>query len=122
MDNNQKSQDQEKMECKCPLCEGKGIMHGGMCQLCHWGHWGHGGGHRIFRLLIKLAIIFLVFWFGVKVGQVSNRFRTYMHNGVQGGYYNMMAPDENYGGGYGPWMMRGYNGYAAPQQSTTTQK
>ncbi len=121
MDNNQKPQNEEQnsAECKCTYCSGKRMMCDSLCSHCHsWhGHWGWG---RAFWIIIKIAIIFIVFWFGVKVGQLSGHLKTFRYNSP-GGYYNMMQR-----GGYGSQMMNGYGGYAAPApsggQSTSTAK
>lgn len=94
--------------CRCWLCQGHG-MH--CCGRHHWA-W----------LLVKLVIIVLVFWLGVKVGELKSMIG--YSRGYPGGgyYYNMQSMmrggNAAYGPtGYGPGMMGGYW-----LNATTTQK
>jgi len=96
------------------------------CFMCRGGINGNGCGHRHFflRLIIKLVILALVFWFGVKIGEFKSEFESefgFDH------HHMMMSPyGEQYGGQY-PVMMRGEGlggGYPMmqPQAVTSTAK
>lgn len=49
------------------MCSGgnMGHMHG----CCHG--WGFGPGRILIRILLTLLVLFVVFWFGVKVGELK---------------------------------------------------
>ncbi len=73
-------------------------------------------GHRMFRVIIGLIILALVFWVGVKIGELKT---LVMRSGWgYGGYYGhtmMMGYPGGYGGyGYDGY---GYGGNAAPAQA-----
>lgn len=53
-----------------------------------------GGGHGALRWVIGIIIFVLVFWMGVRVGEIKSEM-------YGGGYYD----------GYGRTMMRGYGNY-----------
>ena len=56
------------MVCNCPMCRGMG-------------RYGHG--HWVLRWLLGLVILFLVFWFGVKIGELKSGFGYgYEHHGM----------------------------------------
>jgi len=68
-------------------------MKSGMCECgcgCGWPH-----GHRMFRVILGLIILAIVFAIGVKVGEVKSRFeggfgrRMYYHS-----YPTMMQPGQ----------------------------
>lgn len=66
---------EERKKCVCG-CDGNGTC------MCGWHH-----GHMLFRLLIGIIILILVFWFGVKLGEL----REIVRGGYGGGqYYPMM--------------------------------
>jgi len=83
--------------CTCGCCgSGKGMGCG-----CGW----HGGGTRmLFRALLGVIILVLVFWFGVKLGELRESIRGY--NGYGSGSY------------YPVRMMQGY-GTVQPPSATT---
>lgn len=60
--------------------------------MCAW----HGGGTRmLFRTLLALIILTLVFWFGVKLGELRESIRGY------GGYNNYYPMQIMHGYSYG---------------------
>ncbi len=74
----------------CESCGGGG-MHGGCC--C--GYSAYGDRHVVLRLILGIFILMVVFWMGVKIGEIKAMFGGY---GRHGGY-----------GEYGPVMMRSYS-------------
>ncbi len=85
--------------CKCPMCQGK------MCGMCG-GCYGHSCWHHVIRWILGIAIIVIVFSFGIMIGELKASF-------TEGFGYPMMRVS-SYGGGYGaayPMMQNGYNGY-----------
>lgn len=96
-------------QMKGQVCEGKTCGMGGCCS-------GHGCWHRVIRLILGIAIIVIVFCFGVMVGELKGAFLR------EGSRYRMMG---NYGGGYGrmyPMMQNGQGGTTAipPQAAPAT--
>ena len=79
---------------------------GCMCMMCR------GGKHGLLRWVVKIVILLVVFWFGVKVGEFKVLF------GGGAGHYGMMrgAYGTSY---YGMPMMWGWGNAALPQSSTT---
>ena len=86
--------------------EKNGNMKGNVCD-CGCG-CGWPSGHRLFRVVLGLIVLFVAFWFGVKVGELHSRFSWYggmyyrpypvMMNGMNGGGMPMMqqgAPQQN---------------------------
>jgi len=68
----------------CGCCGG-----GGMCS-CGWHH-----GHMIFRIILGVIFVMLVFWFGVKLGEL--REISFGYGGNDGGYrYGMQMPMMRY--------------------------
>jgi hypothetical protein len=86
--------DEQKKEgkgnvCTCGCC---GSHNGMMGMGCACG--AHGGTRMLFRLLLVIIILILVFWFGVRLGELRESIRGY------GGYGSY---------GYAPMrMMQGY--------------
>ncbi len=79
---------------KCPMCAGKGWGMG----YCGW----HGGWHRLIRFIIAIAIIVIVFAFGVIVGELKGAYESVY------GRWSMMS---YYGSGYAcPMTQNGYYG------------
>lgn len=70
--------------------EGKGqglCCGGGMCCGCGWhGGAGHGIAFMVLRCLLALVILFVVFWFGVKLGELKGAYGY----GYGAGYHGMM--------------------------------
>jgi len=88
-----KSKDMKKGErCLCG-CDGSG-----MGCACGWHH-----GHTLFRLLIGVILLILVFWFGVKLGELRESIRGYRgYNGTNYGSYGYRPmPMMNYSSGSG---------------------
>ena len=86
----------------------KGGMCGKACACgcgCGWAH-----GHRAFRVVLAIVIALIVFWIGVKVGEVGSALRVHSSYGVRGGYSNIYNP--------GGRMMPG--GVAVPVNGTAT--
>lgn len=99
--------------CKCWACQGSGTMQ--KCP-CAW----HGRGkHMLLRVLLALIILIVVFCLGVKLGEFKAAVGGMRHRSFPMRNYMMGAG--NYGPGYFTPMMRGGQG-GAPQQSTTTPK
>lgn len=75
--------------CACGTCPmGKTCACGYGCG-CGWAH-----GHHIFRVVLAIVIVLVVFWIGMKVGEVRT-----------------MLGEYGYGGGYGwhhAYPMQGY--------------
>ena len=98
---------------KGQMCEGKACgMNGGCC--C----FGHGGWHRIIRLILGLAIIAIVFCFGVMIGELKGAL-------VREASGYRMTRGSYYGGGYGgayPMMQNGYGGAPVTQPQTAPAK
>lgn len=44
----------------------------GMCDCGCCGMMGHGGTRMLFRLLLVLIILAMVFWFGLKLGELRS--------------------------------------------------
>jgi hypothetical protein len=87
-------------QMKGQVCEGKTCEMGGCCS-------GRGCWHRAIRLILGIAIIVIVFCFGVMVGELKGA----LIRETSG--YRMMG---NYGGGYGrayPMTQNGYGGATA---------
>lgn len=55
-----------KNVCDCGCCG----SHTGMMGMCSCG--AHGGTRMLFRLLLGLIILALVFWMGVKLGELRS--------------------------------------------------
>lgn len=95
--------------CSCGCCSsGKGMASGCSCG-CGWRGGWNGGGRMLFRVLLGLIILALVFWMGVKVGEL----RSELYYGFGPRYttgYNRVMP-----------MMQGYgsSGTAVPVPSAT---
>jgi len=53
---------------------------------CGYGWHGGGGTRMLFRALLGVIILVLVFWFGVKLGELRESIRGYDGYG-SGGYY-----------------------------------
>lgn len=66
--------------CRCDECAGYGHMHhmhmNGMC--CH----GYTGGHKLIKIIIGLIILAVVFWAGVKIGEIKSFYGVYGSNGI----------------------------------------
>jgi hypothetical protein len=60
------AREEQKQKCMCG-CDGSGSG----C-MCGWHH-----GHMLFRMLIGLIILVIVFWFGVKLGELRESIRGY---------------------------------------------
>ena len=90
--------------CKCGMCQGKTCGMGGGCWL------GHSCWYRVIRCVLGIAIILIVFGFGVMIGQLRGE--------LAGSGRRMM---NSYGGGYGrayPMMQSGQGGTTAiPSQA-----
>ncbi len=92
--------------CRCYDCMGYDHMRhmhmNGMC--CH----GYMGGHKLIKIIIGLIILVVVFWAGVKIGEIGALYGVYSPRGI----YMMrgISPDSWYG------MMGGY--YALPTSTT----
>ncbi len=66
--------------CACGTCPA-----GRMCTCgcgCGWAH-----GHRIFRVVLAVAIVLVVFWIGVKVGEVRTMLDGYGYGGGYGWHH-----------------------------------
>ena len=92
-------------------------MKGGRCETCgRMGMYGCGygwaRGHRAFRIILGIVIALIVFWIGVKVGEVGVALRMHSNYGSRGGYSNTY----NVGGP----MMRVGGGVAVPVNGTAT--
>ena len=82
------------------VCEGKMCGVNGCC-------FSHGCWMRVIRWILGIAIILIVFGFGVMIGQLRGEL------GRSSGY--RMMHSSYYGGGYGggyPMMQGGYGGAA----------
>ena len=69
------------------------------CEGCMHGFCG--GGHGALRWVIGIIIFIMIFWMGVRVGEIKSE----MYGGY-GGYGQRMMYDRGYY--YGPSMMYGY--------------
>lgn len=74
----------------------KGVVSGKTCVCgtpcacgcgCGWAH-----GHRAFRVILGIVILLVVFWIGVKVGEVKMALELNSGYGIQGGYSNEYQP------------------------------
>lgn len=68
-----------------------------------------GGGHGALRWVIGIVVLMLVFWMGMRIGEIKSE----MYSGGYGNYptRGMMRIQGGYGdsyGTYGPNMMYGY--------------
>ena len=100
-------------DCECSSCSGN---------TCKGGHCCAGGHSHLVRVLIKIAILVIIFWVGVKIGE----FKSYMEGRYYGGTRMMwgLNADDGSGNGYyvGPGgMMRGWT-TTAPATTTTPKK
>lgn len=69
--------------------ERKKDMKGNVCT-CGCCGYGYGMGTRmLFRMLLAVIILILVFWFGVKLGELRESIRGYNGFGSRG-YYSPM--------------------------------
>jgi hypothetical protein len=101
-----KNNSQEGMKGgKCEMC-GRAPMCGCGCG-CGWAH-----GHRAFRIILRIIIALVIFWVGVKVGEVGVALQLHSNGGFRGGYSNTYNPG-------GP-MMRVGGGEAVPVNGTAT--
>jgi len=87
--------------CTCPMCQGKMCGMGGCCS-------GRGCWYRAIRWIIGIAIILIVFCFGMMIGELKGEFGR--------GYRMMHAP--YYGGGSAYPMMQNWQSGAAGQSQT----
>jgi hypothetical protein len=68
-----------------------------------WRGHNHYGGHRLLRIVIGVLILLVVFWLGVKLGELRSElyrmggFGRRSYPGMMGGYGG-----GGYGGGYPP--------------------
>ncbi|MBI4993583.1 hypothetical protein HZC33_01305 [Candidatus Wolfebacteria bacterium] len=101
--------------------------HEDHCFFCKWK--GFEGGHKknvVIRWVLGILILITIFYFGVKIGQISYYVRSGFGYPMMGGYpmmwggygsYGKGYSDDGYYGGMGPWMMRGWWNY--PTQNNT---
>ncbi len=88
---------------KGQVCEGKTCSTCGMGCCC----FGHGGWYRVIRWILGIAVIIIVFCFGMMIGELKGALV-----GRGSGDYRMMHTSY-YGGGYGraiPMMQNGSGG------------
>lgn len=71
---------------------------GGNCDCMHG--W-HGGRHHLLRMLLKLIIVMLIFWFGFHLGQVYGFIRAGYGLGMTGNNNWGMMRGNNFNGGTG---------------------
>ena len=102
-------------------CEHKD-NHGHMCGM---GSLHCYGRHQITHLVIKVIIILIIFWFGVKVGEM----RSFFYGNGYGNFPfgNMMYRNQNFynpndGDWYGPGMMYRLPTSGSDEASSTTTK
>ena len=88
---------QRSEECKGGMCQGKMCGMGGGC--C----FGHGGWYRVIRAILGIAIIVIVFCFGVMIGELKGA----LIRETSG--YRMMGNYGSYGRMY-PMMQNGQQG------------
>lgn len=83
-------------ECRGPMCQGKMCGMGGCCS-------GHGCWRRAIRLVLGIAIIVIVFCFGVMVGELKGALiretSGYRMMGGYGGYSRAYPMMQNSQGG-----------------------
>jgi len=102
----------------------EGHPHGCMCWRHTGMHGSYGFGFWILRLVFGLAVLLVVFWLGVKIGEV----KTYMRqDGFYGGNYFRMnmtgSPYERQGRYIMPQpMMVPITGTTQPAPATSTPK
>jgi hypothetical protein len=63
---------------------------------CGWAH-----GHRAFRIILGIVIALVIFWIGVKVGEVKVALQVHSAREFNGGYsntYNQGSPMMRVGG------------------------
>jgi hypothetical protein len=78
------------------MCGGKMCAGAGTGCTCGCG-CGWAGGHRLFRVILGIVILLVVFWVGVKVGE----FKVLIGEIGRGGYGNRYAYPMMQGGGQG---------------------
>jgi hypothetical protein len=119
MDKENKNGSATQDDSKCEHC-GKG---GWMCG-ASYSHGFHK--HGITRLVIKVIVILIIFWFGVKFGEMHGRGFGYGSRGYRNFPNRNMMYQENFGptgnGYYGPGMMYRNPTYSYPGVSTSTTK
>lgn len=65
-------------------------MKPGMGKMCTCGcGCGWVSGHRMFRVLLGVIVVLVIFWLGVKVGEYKMIMREYGDYGSRGGYSDM---------------------------------
>jgi hypothetical protein len=84
----------EHMDKKCETCMG-GSCEGGNCCGMHM-HGYHDGKFHLVKMLLKLIIVMIIFFFGFKLGMLTGFINAEYGRDMTG-----------FGGGWG--MMRGYN-------------
>jgi hypothetical protein len=97
---------------------GQESMKNGMCgKTCTCGcgcGWAHG--HRAFRVVLAIVIALVVFWIGVKVGEVKMALQTNSGREFRGGYSNTYNVGGRMMGGIPPVPVNGTATSSAPAQ------
>ena len=89
----------------CMFCHGHHCEKCGMCSHCG-GFCPHcGGRHMILRWIVGIIILVLVFWMGVKVGELRQVMYSGGSYGIRGGQYMMLRDSGQGTYFYGPGMM-----------------
>lgn len=95
-------------DCRCSACTNGSMCRGGHC--C-------GGHHGLIRWVVKIIVLLIVLWVGIKIGEI----KAYLENRFYESPRLMWGSDSS-GNGYftGPGMMRGWIG--TDNYATTTPK
>lgn len=94
MDKKENTKDSEE-SCGCGMCHGS----------C--GHWG-GGGHQLIRLIVGIAILAIVLWVGMKIGEVKGELEA-VYGDFRGQRMMWGGYDTSGDWNYHPSMMRNLN-------------
>lgn len=110
------NEDREHAPYYCPECyhcRFRGMRSGWDCP-CGYGHI-HIHRHFFLRLILAVVVAALVFYVGVKVGEIKSAFSGYFYGRYSDYGTQQPYPYQLYNGGY---MMGG--GYAAPVGAPTS--
>lgn len=101
----------------------KGVVSGKTCACstpcvcgcgCGWAH-----GHRAFRVILGIVILLVIFWIGVKVGEVKMALQVNSSREFRGGYSNEYQPVNQMMNGNGGGLQQQGPGPAASATGTS---
>ena len=80
----------ENVDKKCCEDGSKGCCQSGSCHgmqsMCGCGHGCHGGKHHLVKIILKLFIVIIIFWCGLKLGEMTGSIRSEYGYGNRSGF------------------------------------